>query len=111
MVASRPYQPNFTTGHYLRDLMSLFQGTDTIFSNLTMSIAHTDFAAAYALWLFDLSTDIGATTCFAIPRTYSVRLELKFSKATTATINVMCYAEYEALIEIDKHRNVIAPGQ
>ena len=111
MVPSRPYQPNFTTGHYLRDYMSLFQGTDTMFSNRTMNIARTDFAAGYALWLFDLSNDIGANNCFAIPRTGSVRLELKFSKATTATINVICYAEYDAVIEIDKHRNVIAPGQ
>ena len=76
-----------------------------------MNIARTDFAAGYALWLFDLSNDIGATHSFAVPRTCSLRLELKFSKVTTATINLICYAEYDAVIEIDKHRNVIAPGQ
>ena len=91
--------------------MSLFQGSDSMFSNRTMNIARTDFANGYALWFFDLSNDIGANNCFAIPRTGAVRLELKLSQARTATINVICYAEYDAVIEIDKHRNVIAPGQ
>ena len=76
-----------------------------------MSIARTVFAAGYADWLFDLSNDIGAKNCFDIPRTESVCLELKFSKATTATINVICYAEDDAVMEIDKHRNVIACGR
>ena len=110
MVPSKPYQPNFTSNQYLRDYMSLYQGTDTMYSNRAMNIARSDFAQGYALWLFDLSNDIGASTCFSVPRTGSVRLELKFAQATTATINVICYAEYDAVIEIDKHRNVIAPG-
>ena len=76
-----------------------------------MNIVRIDFAAGYALWLFDLANDIGAHNCIAIPRTPSVRLELKFSKATTATINVICYAEYDAVIHIDNHLNVIAPDQ
>ena len=109
MVPSKPYQPNFTNSQYLRDYMSLFQGTDTMFSNRAMNIARSDFAQGYALWLFDLSNDIGASSCFTLPRSGSVRLELKFSQATTVTINVICYAEYDSVIELDKHRNVIAP--
>ena len=29
MVPQQPYQPNFTTGNYLRDYLSIFKGTDT----------------------------------------------------------------------------------
>ena len=90
--------------------MSLFQGTDNNFSNLTMNIARTDIANGHALWHFDLSNDIGANKCCAIRKTGSVRLELKFSKATTATLNVLCYCVKDAVIAIANHRNVMAPG-
>ena len=110
MVPSKPFQPNFATHQCLRDYMSLFQGTDTLFSNRTMNITRSDFEQGYALWLFDLANDIGASNCFTTPRTGSVRLEMKFSQATNTTINVICYAEYDSVIEIDKSRNVIAPG-
>ena len=39
-----------------------------------------------------------------------MRLELKFAAAIDATINVLVYAEFDAMIEIDKFRNVIAPN-
>ena len=33
MIPHQPYQPNFATGRYLRDYLSIFQGTDTKFSS------------------------------------------------------------------------------
>jgi len=37
----------------------------------------------------------------------SVRLILKFADALTTTVTVVCYAEFENIIEIDRNRNVI----
>ena len=37
----------------------------------------------------------------------NVRLELKFGAALAVTTNVIVYAEFENIIEIDKRRNII----
>ena len=37
----------------------------------------------------------------------NVRLDLKFGTALPNTINVIAYAEFESVLEIDKSRNII----
>ena len=37
----------------------------------------------------------------------NVRLDLKFGAALPNTINVIAYAEFESVLEIDKSRNII----
>jgi len=110
MVPHRPYEPEFTAKRYLRDYMSLFEGTGTLFTDKSLPITRDEFANGYAIWLFDLTPDKASSPCISPPRTGSVRLELKFAAGNTATINVLVYAEFDAMIEIDKFRNVIAPN-
>ena len=109
LVPTRPYQPDFTNKHYIRDYLSLFEGTGTLFTDKTVPISRDEFATGYALWVFDLTPDKACGGSISPPQNGSVRLEIKFSTGNTATVNVICYAEFESLIEIDKNRNVIAP--
>ena len=44
---------------------------------------------------------------FNLAKDGSVRLDLKFVVALPNTINVVAYAEFENVIEIDRNRNVI----
>ena len=37
----------------------------------------------------------------------SLRLEVQFDQALARTINVIVYAEFQSLIQVDAHRNVI----
>ena len=100
-VPSRPYQPDFANKLYIRDYMSLFEGTRTLFSDKSVTISRDEFATGYALWVFDLTADKACGACISPPQTGSVRLEIKFAAGNAATINVICYAEFESLIEID----------
>lgn len=109
IVPSRPFQPNFTQNLYLRDYLSLFSGTRTLFTDHTVSISRDDYATGYAIWAFDLSTDIECGVSLAPPRNGNVRVELKFAEATNETVNVICYAEFRSFIEIDKYRSVVLP--
>lgn len=106
-VPAKAFQPNFHTGQYLREYMSLYQGTDSLFSNRSINVTRDEYPQGYTFWVFDLSNDIGAQNCFSLPRSGSVRLELKFAENTTETINVVCYAEFDHVLEIDQYRNVI----
>ena len=109
-VPTKAYQPNFANGQYLREYLSLSQATDSMFSNRSINLSRNEYPGGYTLWLFDLSNDVGAPNCFTTPRNGSVRLELKFAQNTPETIDVICYAEYDHVIEIDQYRNVIGEG-
>jgi len=110
LLPQRPYQPDFPNKRYIRDYLSLFEGTGTLFTDKTVPISRDEFGSGYALWVFDLTPDQACSSCLSPPRTGSVRIELKFATANAATINLILYSEFESMIEIDKFRNVIAPN-
>lgn len=110
MMPARPYQPNFRNNQYIRDYLSLFEGTRTLFSEKSIDINREEYPAGFTLWIFDLSADHACGVCTGPPRNGNVRVELKFAEATTETVNVLCYAEFRTFIEIDKYRSLIAPS-
>jgi len=56
---------------------------------------------------FDLTPDLGENDHFSFTRQGSVRLVLKFGTALAEPVSVIAYAEFQNVIEIDRHRNVI----
>lgn len=108
MVPSKPFQPNFTTGQYLREYLSLFEGMDIANSTRGLAITRDDYDNGYSLFVFDLSADQSPnSSCTDAIRTGTVRLEMRFSAATGKTINVLIISEYVAELQVDHFRNVI----
>ena len=70
-------------------------------------IQRNDFRAGYALYAFDLTADPVEEGHFNFLKHDNVRLDLKFGTALANTINVIAYAEFESVLEIDRSRNVI----
>jgi len=58
---------------------------------------------------FDLTPDLSANTLshWNLVRNGSLRIEVRFEKALTETINCLVYGEFDNVIEMDKDRNVI----
>lgn len=110
MCPARPYQPDFENARYIREYNSLFEGTCTQFSNKTVPISRSEYGNGFTLWVFDLTADQMCSSCTAPPRNGNVSLEMKFARATQTTVNIICYAEFDSMFEIDKHRNVIIPN-
>jgi hypothetical protein len=107
---SKPFAPDFAANRYLREYSSIFDGDLSQCSNSkSVSISRAEYAHGYTLFLFNLSPDPNARNCITPSRNGSVRKELKFSQATAQTINLILYAEFDSLIEIDKFRNIIGP--
>ena len=59
----------------------------------------------YTLYGFNLATDHDQV--FEVSKLGSVRIDLKFDVALAHTINVIVYAEYGNVIQIDSARNVL----
>ena len=70
-------------------------------------IQREDFRGGYALYAFDLTADLAEEGHFNLMKHGNVCLDLKFLVALPNTINVIAYAEFESVLEIDKSRNII----
>lgn len=109
-VPSKPLQPHYEAdkGKYVMAYHSLFSGSGIQFSNSGLLINRDDYDDGYCLMAFDLTPDLSAsdTTHWNLVRNGSVRMELGFDEALTETVNCLVYAEFDNVIEIDRHRNV-----
>jgi hypothetical protein len=103
----KPLEPNFTTRQTVAAYMSLFSGTGKQQRDEGNDIAREDYSGGYALYAFDLTPDLAEEGHFNLAKDGSVRLDLKFAAALPNTINVVAYAEFENVIEIDRNRNII----
>jgi len=85
--------------------MSLFSGTGK--QQKDEGNARTDYPGGYTLYAFDLIPDLAEHDHFNLSREGSLRMDIKFANTLVATINVIAYAEFENVIEIDRNRNVL----
>jgi hypothetical protein len=103
----KPLEPNFTTNQTVGSYMSLFSGTGKQQRDEGNDISREDYSGGYTLYAFDLTPDLAEEGHFNLSREGSVRVDLKFAVGLPNTINVIAYAEFENVIEIDRNRNVI----
>jgi len=110
-IPSRPLQPVFSSEEslYVEAYQTLFSGTGIHFLNEGNSISRDDYSKGYTLFAFDLTPDLSANCAghWNLVRHGSLRLEVRFEKALTETINCIVYAEFDNVIEIDSSRQVI----
>ena len=87
--------------------MTLFEGTGMMNDDRGHGIDREDFKSGYALYAFDLTPDM-AEGAHTDPIKYgNIRMDLHFAAELTATVDVIVYAEYDSLIQIDRARSVI----
>ena len=97
------YEPNFTTGDYLREYLGLLEGLALDSGTESIAVTPTQWAETYPLFLFRL-TPSGLPS---VPKTGSARLELKFRAATNVIMNGVLFAEFPSMLEIDRYRNLL----
>ena len=106
-IYGRPFEPNFRDDQYLRSYMSLYQALSSQNQVQNCNISFQDYKDGYCFWGFDLTPDQGADQSHLHPlKTGNLRLELQFANALDVTINVIVYAEFDSLIEINGLREV-----
>jgi len=66
-----------------------------------------NISRGYALYAFNLTSDLGEDDHFSLAKQGNVRLVLKFTEALVDPVTVIAYAEFQNVIEIDRNRNVI----
>jgi len=103
----KPLEVNFANQLFITAYASLFMGTGKWMRDEGNHISREDFGGGYALYAFDLTPDLAEGGHFNLIKPGNVRVDLKFAQALTSTINVIAFAEFENILEIDRSRNII----
>lgn len=107
-IPSKPLTPNFENKMYVRSFFSLFTGTGLANKDAGNVVEYRDFGGGYALFAFDLSPSLLDGNQVELLKSGSLRLELKFNTALPEPVVVIAYAELDALLEIDRSRQILS---
>ena len=93
---------------FLEALYTQFSGTGKMYYNTGNDISREEFSKGYALYAFDLTPDMcGSSPHFNRVQRGNLSLELQFSAPLPVAVSLVCYGEFENLIQIDSSREVI----
>ena len=106
-IPAKPYQPNFEENLFARSYASLFTSIGKIWQDEGNDLTRDDYRDGYTFFGFDLTPDQCDGPCFHPVQKGNLRIEFHFREALRVTVNVVAYAEFESVLEIDKNRNVI----
>ncbi|XP_054714664.1 uncharacterized protein F54H12.2-like [Uloborus diversus] len=102
-VPSSPYTPSYGKNLFARNYLSLF----TDMTQHKTNISCNSYMENSCFYCFNLTQDYSASSPFAnITRSGDISIHLKFDDDLPETVTLIAYMEMQALIEIDKSRNV-----
>ena len=93
---------------YIEAFATLFSGMGKMYYNSGNDISREEFPNGYAIYAFDLTPDVcGSSPHFNAVQRGNLAVTITFSAAPTTAMTLVCYGEFENLIQIDAERNVI----
>ena len=108
-IPHEPIEMDFTNNNIIaRAYSTLFQSNGILHANEGNSITMDQFVYGHTILAFDLTPDLsGNSSCKSLLDQGTLRIEARFDEAVTNTISCIVFLEYDALLEIDKNRNII----
>lgn len=98
---------NFESHQSLAGYLSLFTGSGKYRRDEGLDIDRQEYENGYTLFAYDLSPDLSEEGYFNLIKEGSIRVELKFAQALPNTVNIIVYAEFESVIEINREKQVL----
>ena len=107
-VPSKPLQPNFAGGQYVRSFFNLMVSSGLANQDSGSNISRHDFAGGVALYSMDLTPSlIDDNQLFELVKSGALRMELKFDAPLAQSVTVVVWAEMDSVLEIDRNRTVL----
>ena len=107
-VPFQAIETDFINKCSVRGYLALLEGTSNLFKNRSIDIRPiVDFPQGYALYAFDLTPDHSGHNNFDLIQQGNISLDIKLDKPSETGVCVVAYLEYDAILEIDSHYNVI----
>ena len=106
-VPTKALTPNFTDKQCTQSYSSLFIGTGFMGYDRGNQISLEEYSKGFTLFAFDLTPDLDEGGHFHLVKQGNLGLKLHFQTELPQTINVIVYAEFDNVIEIDKVCNIL----
>ena len=100
----KPNKLDFTAGKIMEGYWSLLQTAGKVLKDADIDISREDYANGYMLFGCDLTSDMGKDDHFNLINRGSSRLSIKFGEALPQIVNVIIYAEFQNVLEIDRKK-------
>ena len=105
-IPFKPLKLNFDDKLFVTACNTLFSGTGKLHGNSRSIIKREDYSEGYTIIVADLIPfEIGDN--FDLKAEGTLSINLVFKSPLAATINILVYAEYDNVIEIDSNCNLI----
>ena len=105
-VRNQPLRPDVASGRYLQCYETLFRGLNRLDGEKGCIIKRSDWDKGYALFAFDLTSDMDTDDHYALIKHGNLRLDIEFANNLETSINILVYAEFDNVIEITADRHV-----
>ena len=106
---NKPLQPDFARNHFVDAYHTLFTDTCSNLTNQSNGISRDQYKDGNCLFCFDLSADSSASdnTHWNLIRNGNLRIEVRFSEPLAQPVNLILYAEFDAMLELTSNRECI----
>ena len=102
---SKAFKPDFAEGLFMRECHFVFADTN-MDGDQSNNIDREDYKLGSTLYAFELTPDQGDSGHSNLIRTGNVDVEINFARASTSNQNVILYAQFVNVLEIDKNRKL-----
>ena len=93
--------------NFMEAYQTLFSGTGRLFADSGIDIDRSEYIRGYSVLAFDLTPDLCSTSDhFNQKQKGNVTLEIQFTRGLPNAINLIVFAEFESIVEIDYSRHV-----
>ena len=102
------YEMDFANKQAMTPYLDLMKRVGILNSKEDLDLTFNDYIKGYTLYCFDLTNDHGADQLNFHPKSSgNLSLELRFEQAPQNSLNLLLFAEYDNVLEIDQNRQVI----
>ena len=107
IVTGKALQMNYARGEFMRAYINTLQAIGKFGVDEGIAINQDNFHKGFALYAFDLTPDQNDNNgYFDLVQKGSIRLDLNFAQQLAVTTNVVCYAEFDSILQVSRDRNV-----
>ena len=101
----KPIECNFDERKIVQAYMSLFQEKGKAYKDEDdIDVAREEYFSGYTLFCFDMTPGLECDY-FSLIKTGNARLGITFRTPLAQTINLIVYAEFQNVLEVDRNRN------
>ena len=93
--------------NFIAGFQSLFCGIGKLSQDTGNQMTRSDYGQGYTLFVFNLTPDYCPGDHFELIKQGNLRVELHFAQPLANTVNLIIYAKFQNMIEIDANRNVL----